>query len=57
MARRVSVLREGRNSGFLTTTVGGAVLGVFAMPLRRRLERVELRVSLRARKPTLPWPS
>lgn len=36
--------REGRNSGFRTITVGGAVLGLFAMPLRRRLERVELRV-------------
>ena len=35
------MLREGRKSGFRTVTVGGAVLGTFAMPLRRRLESLE----------------
>ena len=35
------MLREGRKSGFRTVTVGGPVLGTFAMPLRRRLEGLE----------------
>ena len=35
------MLREGRNSGFRTVTVGGVVLGLFAVPLNRRLGSVE----------------
>ena len=49
--------REGRNSGFRTITVGGVVSGLFAMPLRRRLERAELRALPRTSKHTLPSPS
>ena len=32
------MLRDGRKMGFRTVTVGGVVLGVFAVPLKRRLK-------------------
>lgn len=38
------MLREGRKVGFRTVTVGGVVLGIFAVPDRRRLGRGELRI-------------
>lgn len=31
------MLRDGRKAGFRTVTVGGVVLGAFAVPLKRRL--------------------
>ena len=43
------MLRDGRKTGFRTVTVGGAVLGLFAVPLRRRLKRVELTMLPQAR--------
>ena len=51
------MLLEGRKSGFRTVTVGGVVSGLFAVPLRRRLERVEPRVLPRTSKRTLSSPS
>lgn len=51
------MLREERKSVFRTVTVGGVVLGLFALPLRRRLERNEPRVLPKTSERTLLSPS